>query len=368
MTKPFFTPYIGDNYHEGFLDSRVLVVGAHHYCPFECVHKAECMVDSRPFDRCCPMFMKNIEKFGDEYKDYYTLSNDNTVEIDCYIEGSPYPAYSAFTKYMLGKPDYLTKEEKKEFWDSVAFYQYTQHFLPDGFTPSYKEEKDMFDKDYPFFVETLKDLKPEIVLVWNPAVRDCILANIKKAAGAPILTYKGRADMQALSLFVFSSAEYEKVKKKTGIFTSKHIKITPDECCPEYYSRRSKQAWFAEQVKNIVGNDISLRKATRFSNRSSVRRLSEVLFLAHSEGLLKPAAVGFTFPAKKDGCKYYKKSWAFFKKKLHELFLKNSNSKLPTGEQYAVLFNDKDINKNAPPKAEKEVDKKIDTFFMSFRT
>lgn len=363
MLNSFFTPYIGSHYEEGFLGSKTLVVGAHHYCPFECIHKKECMTDSRPFDRSCPEFIKNIEKFGEEYKDYYTLSNDNTVEIDCYIAGAPYPAYSAFTKYMLGIPDYLTKEQKQELWNNVAFYQYTQHFLPDGYTPSYKEEKDLFDNDYDSFKEVLEELNPEIVLVWNPAVRDCILAH-EKASNT--LIYKGRADLQVLSLFIFVSAEYDRVKKKTGLFTAKHIKIISDECCPEFQKERSKQAWYAEQVKSIVGNDISLRKATRFSNRSSIRRLSDVLFLAHLEGLLIPAAVGFTFPPKKDGCKYYKKSWAYFKKKLHELFLSNCNSKLPTGKQYAVLFNDKDINKNAPPKAEKEVDKKIDAFFKAF--
>ncbi|MCQ2243924.1 MAG: hypothetical protein MJZ32_06660 [Bacteroidaceae bacterium] len=42
MAGSFFIPYKGSHYQNGFLGSKVLVVGAHHYCPFECQNKAEC--------------------------------------------------------------------------------------------------------------------------------------------------------------------------------------------------------------------------------------------------------------------------------------------------------------------------------------
>ena len=34
-------------------------------------------------------------------RDYYRLSNSNVIEIDSYLEGEHYPAYSSFTHKML---------------------------------------------------------------------------------------------------------------------------------------------------------------------------------------------------------------------------------------------------------------------------
>ena len=358
---PFFKPYIGSNYNDGFLGGKTLVVGAHHYCPFECNYKAECMVDSSPFDRCCPAFVRNIEKFGEDFKDYYTLSNDNAVEIDSYIDGAPYPAYSAFTKYMLGIPDYLTKEQKKEFWDSVAFHQYTQHYLPDGFTPSYQDEKELFDKDYPVFADTINKLKPEVVFVWNPAVRDCILAHEEKT-DTPLLIYKGKTDMQALSVYVFVGRGFpSRGKAKKGVLSAKHIKY-----CADFYIGTEK--WFVEQIKEIVGHDVSMMKIA--GKYTQIIRMSHILYLAKEEGLLLPSANGgFEKPKECKGNRYYKQSWAYFKKRLHEMFKPNSTSALPTGDQYAEMFHDDDINKNAPKigSKKKDIDKTIDTFFSKFK-
>lgn len=368
MAGSFFIPYKGSHYQNGFLGSRVLVVGAHHYCPFECQNKAECMVDSQPFDRSCPVFLKNIEKFGEDYKDYYTLSNDNEVEIDSYIDGAPYPAYSAFTKYMLGIPDYLTKEQKREFWDSVAFYQYTQHYLPDGFTPSYKDEKELFDEDYPAFADAINDLQPEVVFVWNPAVRDCILAHEEKS-DTPLLIYKGKTDMQALSVYVFVTPEYDEKKSKKGILSAQHINVVTDKYCAEFYAERRSYAWFAKQVKDIVGHDIVLNsRAKKFDGHKALKRFSNILYYAYEEGLLLPAAKGFEQPKEYNDKLYNARSWAYFKKRLHELFKGNCNSSLPTGDQYITLFNNKNINKNAPKEEDKnDLDLIIDAFFEQFK-
>lgn len=368
MQAPFFTPYIGPHYQDGFLGSKTLVVGAHHYCPFECQYKEECMVNSQPFDRCCPTFVRNIEKFGEEYKDYYTLSNDNAVEIDSYIDGAPYPAYSAFTKYMLGIPDYLTKEQKKEFWDSVAFHQYTQHYLSDGFTPSYQDEKELFDEDYPAFADTINKLQPEVVFVWNPAVRDCILAHEAKS-DAPLLIYKGMTDMQALSVYVFVGRGFlSRGKAKKGVLSAKHIKVVADKYCEEYYATRRSQAWFAKQVKDIVGHDVVLNKAKKLPGHQAIKSISQILYYAYEKGLLLPAAKGFEPPKEYRDLQYNGNSWAHFKKQLHELFKSNSSSSLPSGKQYATLFNDNNINKNAPKEEKKkELDFIIDAFFDQFK-
>ena len=116
---------------------------------------------------------------------------------------------------MLCKSDYLEESEKAYFWDRVAFYNYTQHFLPNGYTPSYNADKSLFDADFEAFESVLVRLNPDVVYVWNPAVRDCICSK------SEVLDYKGRTDMQGLSVYVFTSkkqpaVDAEKVMAESG--------------------------------------------------------------------------------------------------------------------------------------------------------
>ena len=94
----FFKPRVGNDYQEGFMGLRTLVLGAYHYCWYDkCRYFKECVMGGRvtDYDTVCPEY----ERMSD--RDYYRLSNSNVIEIDSYLEGEHYPAYSSFTHKML---------------------------------------------------------------------------------------------------------------------------------------------------------------------------------------------------------------------------------------------------------------------------
>lgn len=60
-------------------------------------------------DAACPCYV------GKEDQNYYKLSNSDTIEVDSYLEGFPYPSFDAFTYLMLNKRDYLSEDENFSF-------------------------------------------------------------------------------------------------------------------------------------------------------------------------------------------------------------------------------------------------------------
>ncbi|MCC8039108.1 MAG: hypothetical protein LIP02_13400 [Bacteroidales bacterium] len=189
----FYRPWVGGGYAEGCKGLRTLVVGAHHVCYANrvggCPVCEGCTNSAGIRGVECPLY---------EGRDpYYRLENSNEIEIQSYIDNDAgYPAYSAFTHYMLGKRDGLSAEQREGFWNQVAFTNYLQHFLPDDITPDYKGHKALYDYDYESFREVLDELKPEFVIVWSKAVKECIQAHGD-------LRYVGLADMQSLSVHLF---------------------------------------------------------------------------------------------------------------------------------------------------------------------
>lgn len=147
-------------------------------------------------DRACPYYINK------EDPEYYRLSNSDEIEVESYLEGFPYPAFDAFTSLLLKKRDYLTEDEKRHFWDQVAFTNYIQHYWPDGYTPAYADNKELFDTDYEAFREVLLQLKPQVVYVWHEAIKDCLRAHGD-------LRFIGMTNMPIIStyLFVYDGAE-----------------------------------------------------------------------------------------------------------------------------------------------------------------
>lgn len=195
MKKYFFNPRKGANYESGFGGIRTLILGSHFYCPYaDCPHLKEACASSdsiRAMDDACPCY---TNKDG---RDYYKLSNSNEIEIESYLEGFPYPSYDAFTYLMLDKRDHLTEQEKRDFWEQVAFTNYIQHYWPDGYTPPYNGNEPLFDADYGVFKEVLDELKPQIVIVWNEAIRDCLQEHNE-------LQYVGMMNMPIISAYLFA--------------------------------------------------------------------------------------------------------------------------------------------------------------------
>ena len=163
----FFQPRIGQHYHEGFKGYRTLVLGVKHHCilkqcPFyeDCVMQRNCA----SYDAICPAY-------GDRHD--LRLSQSNQIEIDAFLEEyDRYPTYSYFTKLMLGKADDCTEAEKTAFWEQVAFANYLQYFCPSPQVPDYEEDGLTYrSEDWEAFQELLEAVQPEVLLVWNAALK-----------------------------------------------------------------------------------------------------------------------------------------------------------------------------------------------------
>ena len=163
----FFQPRIGQHYQEGFRGYRTLVLGVKHHCTLkhcrfyeDCVNQKNCAL----YDAVCPAY-------GDRRD--LRLSLSNQIEIDALLEEyDHYPTYSYFTKLMLGKADDCTEAEKTAFWEQMAFANYLQYFCPSPQVPEYEEEGLAYRyEDWDAFQELLETVKPEVLLVWNAALK-----------------------------------------------------------------------------------------------------------------------------------------------------------------------------------------------------
>ena len=174
----FFQPRIGQHYREGFKGYRTLVLGVKHHCILkQCPFYEDCVIH-----RNCASYDANCPAYGDRRD--LRLSLSNQIEIDAFLEEyDRYPTYSYFTKLMLGKTDDCTEAEKTSFWEQVAFANYLQYFCPSPQVPEYEEEGLIYrSEDWEAFQELLDTLQPEVLLVWNAALKT--LLDKKNAEGA----------------------------------------------------------------------------------------------------------------------------------------------------------------------------------------
>lgn len=135
MEKVNYLPWVGENYMaEGFAGRRVLALGESHYCA-----KAS---DSAP----------GITR------DVILGLLDEDAEFEQYMN-----TYTKFAKAMLGA-DTLTFEDKRRFWNSIAFYNYVQKPMPAARIAPSKED---FSASAESFFDVLEELRPEVVIVWG---------------------------------------------------------------------------------------------------------------------------------------------------------------------------------------------------------
>lgn len=163
----FFQPRIGQHYQEGFKGYRTLVLGVKHHCILkQCPFYEDCVMQ-----RNCASYDANCPAYGDRHD--LRLSLSNQIEIDAFLEEyGRYPTYSYFTNLMLGKTDDCTEAEKTAFWEQVAFANYLQYFCPSPQVPEYEEEGLTYRaEDWDAFQELLETVQPEVLLVWNSALK-----------------------------------------------------------------------------------------------------------------------------------------------------------------------------------------------------
>ena len=173
----FFQPRIGQHYQEGFRGYRTLVLGVKHHCILkQCQFYEDCVMQ-----RNCASYDTKCPAYGDRHD--LRLSQSNQIEIDAFLEEyDRYPTYYYFTKLMLGKTDDCTEAEKIMFWEQVAFANYLQYYCPSPQVPEYEKESLIYrTEDWNAFQELLEIVQPEVLLVWNSALKT--LLDRKIAAG-----------------------------------------------------------------------------------------------------------------------------------------------------------------------------------------
>lgn len=269
MQKYFFKPRVGQNYWKGIGGLRVLIVGSHFRCPYSnCVHlKKECASSSTIFemDQKCPCYLDK------EDQEYYRLSNSDTIEVNSYLEGFSYQAFSAFTYLMLNKRDHLTDQEKSEFWEQVAFTNYIQHYWPDGSSPKYFENKALYDTDHEAFAQVVDELKPHLIFVWNEAIRDCLIANSN-------LTYFGKVDIPVLSVYLFLNYEAgTEINGKKESFLQRQYHIIPGKVTKGWIESLFNEYFNSPNAIELFGlKTIEERSASGMGVRQGVGRTPKI--------------------------------------------------------------------------------------------
>lgn len=144
-TKFGFKPWIGNHYENGIDNRKILILGESHYCcnPGEC-------------DGCVDQTNEIILKQIDEHRADY--------------ESNPF--YTKLAKLFLrkGKGENISLNEKKLFWNSVAFYNYIQMSV--GEEPRIAPSEEMFEKSWEIFQKLIEAITPDFILIvsqrlWN---------------------------------------------------------------------------------------------------------------------------------------------------------------------------------------------------------
>ena len=156
----FFKPFKGDKYEIGKNNKKVLVVGASFYCnKTDCPFFADCTnvakKDSSKYDKSCPEYINDGLLLSEE--PWHTISERYRT----------YKVFANFISQYLGDCDY------DEVWTHLAFTNYVQFFLPSQAT----QKNYLSKRDFDAFIETLSQLKPDIVISWGVAFLDDIRAN-----------------------------------------------------------------------------------------------------------------------------------------------------------------------------------------------
>lgn len=155
MLRTFFKPYIGKFYNQGIKGKKILILGASFYCPkTECLYFEKCtntsIKDSSPYDHVCPEYKANGICLHDE--------PTNSIE-------NWYPTYQTFAK---GLEQFVDDADYNSIWSHLAFTNYVQFFLPsNGENFRTTNENDISERDFNAFIDVVKELAPDIVVVWG---------------------------------------------------------------------------------------------------------------------------------------------------------------------------------------------------------
>lgn len=147
MTKPFFNPWVGQDYSSGgIFGKRIMVLGESHYCSDMC---PTCGAD---FNCECNEFTTNVVKI------YLDHNNERESWMNTFLK---------FERSLVNHE--TTPEESLKIWNSLLFYNYLQTAMPGarvaGTTEQYKAAEE------PFF-SVLEQYQPDLLIVWGVRLWD----------------------------------------------------------------------------------------------------------------------------------------------------------------------------------------------------
>jgi hypothetical protein len=131
MKNVKFEPWIGDHYQQAPLGKRILILGESHYD-----WDSDNPINDKP-DTTSIVIQKQLD--GDYTKAFWTHI------AKAFLNHNP------------------TLDEKREFWHSVAFYNYVQSSA--GFGARVTPSSDQWTSSEPAFFEILEALQPQLMVV-----------------------------------------------------------------------------------------------------------------------------------------------------------------------------------------------------------
>lgn len=150
-TNIFFDPWIGENYgtDQAHFNKKILILGNSHYCD-DCI---DC--GNRDLKPECTEFTKTV------VKDYLDPSHVASWK----------KTFSTFINSMFGRS--VSDLERKDFFDSVAFYNYLQVAAgEDAYsTGNYNFAE---SRHLNAFYEVLNNVEPDVVISWGSKVWDTL--------------------------------------------------------------------------------------------------------------------------------------------------------------------------------------------------
>ncbi len=147
MDRPFFEPWIGENYESGgIFGKKILALGDSHYCD-SCVG---CGVAGGIRD--------NVDFTKNTVKDYLERSYGT--------KGWP-TTYKKFERTLYGNFN-TEKSDAISIWNSIAFYNFLQTANNSYARTAYLRE--YYDKSLRYFWTVIDELSPDIVIVWGSKV------------------------------------------------------------------------------------------------------------------------------------------------------------------------------------------------------
>jgi hypothetical protein len=235
-----FLPWVGENYPNGCLGLRTLIVCESHY-------------GARENER--PLVTSEIIKalaLGEKNP----LANNRIKK---------HPHFAKIMNSILNKRGTQPRSEKEKFWSSVAYYNYIQEFIS---APRVKPTKTHWQKGEKAYIEVLETLQPNLIISYSLRNGEK-LRNISGDISVAIVNHPS------------SGFSYLKVNPK--IEEAKKIAFQSIASSRDFYFNEEVKSWINQSKRSIAtpGSHLSIEDKLSLITQ---RKLS---MSAHDANILK---------------------------------------------------------------------------------